>query len=50
MSMSMLAVMISTRDSREGRDVQHHYVVSTASPRWELIKILFRALFEIKFR
>ena len=50
MSTVPLSVMISTRDSREGRDVQHHYVVSTTSPRWELIKILFRALFEIKFR
>jgi hypothetical protein len=45
-----LSVMISTRDTREERDIQHHYVVSTSSPRWELVKILIRALFEIKFR
>jgi hypothetical protein len=45
-----LSVMISTRDSREGRDIQHHYVVSTSHPRWELIRIVVRALFEIKFR
>lgn len=50
MSMFPLSVMISTRDTRAGRDVQHHYVVSTAHPRWELLKILVRAMFEIKFR
>jgi hypothetical protein len=50
MSMVPLSVMISTRDTREGRDIQHHYVVSTSSPRWELLKIFVRALVEIKFR
>ena len=50
MSQVPLSVMISTRDPREGRDIQHHYVVTTAHPRWELFRILVRALFQIKFR
>jgi hypothetical protein len=45
-----LSVMISTRDSLEGRDVQHQYIVRTRHPRWELLRILVRALFEIRFR
>lgn len=45
-----IAVLISTRDMTEGRDVQHQYIVRTRHPRWELFRILVRALFEIRFR
>jgi hypothetical protein len=50
MTLFPISVMISTRDSVEGRDVQHQYIVRTRHPRWELVRILMRALFEIKFR
>lgn len=50
MTLFPISVMISTRDSVEGRDVQHQYIVRTRHPRWELVRILVRALFEIKFR
>jgi len=45
-----ISVMISTRDTHEGRDVQHQYIVRTRYPRWELVRILIRAMFEIRFR
>gem|GEM_PF-1250399 len=45
-----IAVTISTRDTTENRDVQHQYIVRTRHPRWELLRILVRALFEIRFR
>jgi hypothetical protein len=45
-----LSVIISTRDSIAGRDVQQQYMVQTKHPRWELLKIFVHALTHLKFR
>ncbi len=50
MSLHPLSVHISTKDYAEQRDVQYSYVLSTKHPRWELFKILVRALFTVRFR
>jgi len=50
MSMFPLSVVISTRDNVDGRDVQQQYLVQTAHPRWELMKIFIHALFHLRFR
>jgi hypothetical protein len=50
MSTHPLSVVISTRDSVAGREVQQQYIVQTKHPRWELIRILAHALMHIKFQ
>jgi hypothetical protein len=50
MSMHPLSVVISTRDTVAGREVQQQYILQTKHPRWELIKILAHALMHMKFR
>lgn len=45
-----LSVVISTRDSVAGREVQQQYIVQTKHPRWELLKILAHALMHMEFR
>jgi hypothetical protein len=49
-SLHPLSVHISTKDTLEQRDVQYSYVLSAKHPRWELFKIMLRALFTVKFR
>jgi hypothetical protein len=49
MSMFPLSVVISTRSTGDGRDVQQHYLVQTKHPRWELVKIFVHALFHLRF-
>lgn len=45
-----LTVSIATKDTKEQRDIQFNYMLTTRHPRWELLKIFVRALFTIKFR
>jgi hypothetical protein len=48
--MHPLTVQIITRDTVEGREVRHQYVVEARHPRWELLKIFFHAFFRVTFR
>lgn len=48
--MHPLSVQITTKDASGKRDVQYNYVLQTDSPRWELLKIFFKAFFTMKFR
>jgi hypothetical protein len=48
--LSPLSVVISTRDTRAGKEVQQQYLVHSRHPRWELLKIFLRAFFTIRFR
>ncbi len=48
--MHPLTVQITTRDSVQQKEIQHHYAVQTNHPRWEMLKIFFHALFHITFR
>lgn len=50
MSQIPLSVVISTRANALDREIQHHYLVHTRFPRWELFRIFVRALFQIRFR
>ncbi len=48
--MHPLSVQITTKDSTEQREVQQSYILQTKHPRWELLKIFFRAFFSLKFK
>lgn len=48
--MHPLSVQITTRDHAAGREVRQDYLVETRHPRWELLKIFFRAFLHIRFR
>ena len=45
-----LSVQIITRDRNLQKEIHQEYVVRTRHPRWELTKILVRALFNLKYR
>jgi hypothetical protein len=49
MRMYPLSVLIVTRDSTTQQEVRHQYIVETRHPRWELVRILFHALFTVKY-
>lgn len=48
--MHPLFVQITTRDSRDRREVRHEYILQAKHPRWELMKILVHAFLHIRFR
>jgi hypothetical protein len=48
--MHPISVQIITRDNTRQKEIHQQYVVSTNHPRWELMKIFFRAFFSLKFR
>ncbi|HXF99494.1 MAG TPA: hypothetical protein VNL69_01855 [Bacteroidota bacterium] len=50
MSTHALSVVITTKDTALQRDVQYSFVLQTKHPRWELVKILLRVLFTMRFR
>ena len=48
--MHPLSVQIITRDSHLQKEIHLEYDVQTRFPRWELLKILVRALFNLQYR
>lgn len=48
--MHPLSVQIITRDRNLQKEIHQEYVVQTRYPRWELAKILLRALFSLRYR
>ncbi|MBI5472215.1 MAG: hypothetical protein HY961_07705 [Ignavibacteriae bacterium] len=50
MKLHPLSVQITTKDAAAQREIQQSYVLQTAHPRWELVKIFIRAMFSLKFR
>jgi len=48
--MHPLSVQIITRDSTLQKEIHQNYVLNTRHPRLQLMKILLRALFTLKFR
>jgi hypothetical protein len=48
--MHPLSVQITTRDSIEQREIHQQYILQTRHPRWELVKIFWRALLTLRFR
>ncbi|MFN0156453.1 MAG: hypothetical protein ACKVRP_00105 [Bacteroidota bacterium] len=48
--MHPLSIQITTRDGAEKREVRQEYLLETRHPRWQLIKIMFHAVFNMKFR
>jgi hypothetical protein len=45
--MQPLSVRITTNDAATGREVHYQYFTETRHPRWELIKILLRAMAQL---
>ena len=45
-----LSIQITTRDSVQQREIRQSYILETKHPRWELARILLRAIFTLKFR
>lgn len=48
--MHPLSIQITTLDTVEQREIQQQFLVETRNPRWEMFKILMRAMITMKFR
>jgi hypothetical protein len=47
--MHPLSVQIITRDNRLQKEIHQTYEASSRFPRWELVKIFFRAFMNLKY-
>jgi hypothetical protein len=49
-AMHPISIQIITRDQTSNREVRHQYVIQSAHPRWDMLKVFLRAFFIIKFK